>query len=107
MEFMKTGKIEIVLFDDADGHGNRSVISIDPSKSLTMYAVYKNPDDYPGKYVVRRCYAGGDVPAGKVGMDVICDVSDDYDMAMSFIPDGCVRIDRSPNDVPCVMETWM
>lgn len=72
--------------------------------ALTMYVVYENPSDYPGKFVVRRwlIYRGVRNPT-KLAHAVGTSLED----VRCSIPHGLIQIDRSPSDDPVIVETWV
>lgn len=69
---------------------------------LAFFTVYKNPSDYPGKYVVRRTR----VAAGNELIDANASVFDTLEEARAVIPAGLYRIARHPTDPPAVVEVW-
>ena len=63
--------------------------------------IYKNPDDYPGKYMA-RVYDMGEKLTNLVA------VADTYEELLEAIPTGqMVRLERAPNDDPAIVETWV
>lgn len=71
---------------------------------LTIYVVYKNPSDYPGKFVTRAQYVYG----RQVHIDPLpAIVSDTLEDARSIIPRTCFKLDRHPQDEPQILETWL
>ena len=68
-----------------------------------MFVVYFNPQDFPGKYVVRRHVVG----RGTVTIDaeplIVCD---SLHQARSAIP-ADTRLDRNPDDDPVIVEVWL
>jgi hypothetical protein len=71
-----------------------------PIAELVIFAVYKNPSDYPGKWVVIKF-------TGLVPDDVPLTVADSMDEARKAIPPGMVNIGRHHNDDPVIFETWL
>lgn len=69
---------------------------------LDQWIVYERPLDYPRHYVVRRHEIGHGWhrPTG----DVL--LADSLQNARRLIPVGLVRIPRSPEDDPTIVETW-
>jgi hypothetical protein len=61
--------------------------------------VYKNPLDYPNKYVAR-------VFVGVEPTDQVV-VEDTYEAIMKHKPEHMFTMDRSPNDHPSVLEVWI
>jgi hypothetical protein len=70
---------------------------------LTMYTIYFNPLDYPGRYVVRGFF----IESGKVEPGELCVVADTLEQARAAVPPGCAQIARDPDDEPQIVETWI
>lgn len=71
---------------------------------MKMYVVYKNPKDYPGKYVLRAfTFKGLDVVPDK--KPIIVD--EDLHKVREMIPSECTGITRSGGDDPVILETWL
>lgn len=73
---------------------------------LTIWVVYQNPCDYPGKVVVR----GQDVVRGLVEPrpHATCKVYDKLCRArLPLARMRLYRMARHPSDDPCIVETWM
>jgi hypothetical protein len=68
--------------------------------TLFLYTVYKNPKDYPSKFVVRRFSLEKPDPKPMI-------VCDSYEAAIAVIPIGCIRTLRHPEDEPQILETWL
>ena len=66
-----------------------------------MWTVYDHPRDQPDKFVVRMFYGEVWTPIGFL--------FDTLDEARSWVQynGGCVRIPRSPDDDPVIVETWL
>lgn len=69
-------------------------------KGLPVYAIYKNPADYPGKFVLRRYV--NEVP----DEEPMC-VSENFAEVRSNLPEGVTNIPLFPGDDPCLYETWI
>lgn len=72
-------------------------------ESPKTYAIYYNPSDFPGLFVVRAfaCSPDGPKPyahayAGKT-----------IEQVRQHIPQGLVRLERSKNDDPAIVEVWL
>jgi hypothetical protein len=52
---------------------------------MDLYVVYHNPLDFPGKYVIRR----------------------QTNQVRAALPAGLVRLERAPEDDPCIVEVWI
>lgn len=69
-----------------------------------IFAVYKNPKDYPGKFVVRRW------SIDKIGVRYgeLLAVEDTIENARALgVPKGLIRIGRQTNNDPCIEEMWI
>ena len=71
---------------------------------MIMYVVYVNPRDFPGKVVVRRWGIDADGPAAE---DEPMAVTNSLNEARDALPDGLIKIRRSPNDDPVIAEVWI
>jgi hypothetical protein len=72
------------------------------SNLLTIWVIYQNPRDFPGKWVLRAQMA---TPDGVTALPQ-CVVADSLDEARSRVPYGLIRMTRHPNDDPVIYETW-
>lgn len=70
---------------------------------LDLYVVYRNPSDFPGQYVVRRQVAG----PGVIFKDARTLAVGNLAAVRAALPVGLVRLDRDPNDDPCIFEVWL
>ncbi len=70
---------------------------------LELYVVYRNPSDFPGQYVVRRQTAG----PGVILKDARPLAIGDLTQVRAALPTGLVRLERDPNDDPCIFEVWV
>ena len=71
---------------------------------MLVYTIYDNPTDYPGRVVLRRFTVTKDGTAADP--DPIY-VGNSVAEARAAVPAGHVRIDRSPADPTCVVETHL
>ena len=70
---------------------------------LDMYVVYERPLDFPNSFVVRHWIVDAD--GGKpTDWMVVGKTLDDVRQA---IPGYCVRLERSPEDEPQIVESWI
>lgn len=67
--------------------------------TMPMIVVYKSPSDNQGKYVARVWDLNN--PTHVV---MVKDTAEEIRME---IPAGMWRVERSPNDDPVILETWM
>lgn len=73
------------------------------NNGLVVFTVYENPSDYPGKFVVRRWVGMDPSPTPEY-------VEDSLEMARKrLLVDFpyLERLDRSINDDPVILETWI
>ncbi len=66
---------------------------------LILWVVYKNPKDYPDKFVARPGVTGG--MAGSILL------ADSLDALRAMLPPGLHRMERHPQDDPVVVEVWL
>jgi hypothetical protein len=71
---------------------------------LTIWVIYKNPRDFPGKWVLRAQDA---IPGGEVRPHADCMVCETLEQARECVPPGLVMLTRDPNDNPAIHETWI
>lgn len=69
------------------------------------YCIYQYPDDYPGLFVVRQYIVEKGV--GHFPVTRPHAVTRTLSEARSAIPDGTVRLERTPFDEPAVVEVWV
>ena len=70
---------------------------------LHIWTVYEHPRDFPHSYVARRFDVG---PAGAVSTGDLV-VAPDLESIRQQLPEGVVRMDRSPTNDPHVLESWL
>lgn len=72
------------------------------SDPLSIWTIYHNPTDFPGKYVARRWIVSEQPAAtGEVFLaDTLGEVRD-------MLPPGLVPMQRWEGDDPCIVETWL
>jgi hypothetical protein len=71
------------------------------------FTIYKNPSDYPGRYVLRRWEWGlhtGGQP--KPDQDPTY-VGESLENARANVPEGLICVCRAPADDPVIIETWL
>lgn len=71
---------------------------------MTHYVIYFNPADFPGRFVVREWFIDRD---GELLALNLIGTGQTLVEARSLIPQGMINFRRSPDDIPCVLETWM
>lgn len=71
--------------------------------ALSMWVIYYNPTDYPGKTLARRWdVTTVDTPTNEIL------VSDNLlDLRVRFESMGLVCLGRSPEDDPVILEVWV
>lgn len=72
---------------------------------LSVLVVYKHPLDYPDKFVARwqSTFRDGRIEAQKE----LFAIGDTLDEVRAKIPDNLVCLQRHPNDVLSIVETWI
>jgi hypothetical protein len=74
-----------------------------PFKSIPIWTIYRNPTDFPGKFVARRHDIFRDGPKA----------SDEYftaatlDEIRAALPFGLACLTRSEEDEPQIVESWI
>lgn len=71
---------------------------------LSMFTIYSDPADHPGKFVVREDRVSG---VGVLRAAVPHAVVDTLEEARASIPDGLVPLQRHPLDDPVIVESWI
>jgi hypothetical protein len=74
-------------------------------EGLSFWAIYENPRDFPGKFVVRQHFASKESPKPVALVDAI--VVDSIEKAREAIPAGLLNLGRHPADDPVIHEVWM
>ena len=70
---------------------------------ITIYVVYANPSDFPGKYVGRKHWVR---PDGVTVSPEPFAVADTLDEVRKEVPEWLVRMDRQPDDDAAICEVW-
>jgi hypothetical protein len=71
---------------------------------LTIWVVYFNPRDHPGKWVLR----GQDViRGGGIRPQPAIFIEDSLEAVRTHLPPGLVMLMRDPSDDPVIHETWV
>jgi hypothetical protein len=78
---------------------------VDNGRELYGYTVYRNPRDYPGRFVVRRwrVRAGGALETERTTWAV----EHTLEAARATIPPNLYRMERHPDDDPVIVEVWL
>ena len=86
---------------------------------MTVYVVYENPTDYPGKFVIRSNWiersTSFDSKMGGVRVEVAPEpefIADTYDGLAEWLwpkirDEGLTRFERDPTDPPQIREVWI
>lgn len=75
-----------------------------PEGILVVWVVFERPSDFPNKFVVRR---QGATKTGVIAEAAPFAVVDTLEEAREAVPRHLFRLDRHPEDVPCLVETWI
>jgi hypothetical protein len=73
---------------------------------MPLFVIYKNPRDYPGKFVLRRWRVGNGTPGPIADPDPIA-VTDSLQAVRDRIPSWCVNIGRYDCDDAAILEVWV
>lgn len=71
---------------------------------LSIFTVYENPSDYPGKFVVRRWLIVGGRPLADREPFAVADT---LETARSSVPVGRAMLTRHRDDDPVIVEVWL
>jgi hypothetical protein len=71
---------------------------------LTIWVIYRNPADFPGKWVLRGQDA---IAGGGVQPHATAYVADTLEELHAQLPPGLVLLSPHPNDNPAIYETWI
>jgi len=71
--------------------------------TLGMWAVSRNPSDFPNKFVARKWLIG----RGNLMPTFEHHISDTLDGIRAMLPLGLQPIPRSPSDAPVIVESWI
>ena len=71
--------------------------------TIEQWAIYFNPTDAPGKYVVRRWVIG----RGTLTPDANAQYADRLEDARGHVPSGRVCLPRLPDDERQIVEVWI
>jgi hypothetical protein len=71
---------------------------------VTIWAIYNNPSDYPGKWVVRGYGVGTN---GSAHRHEDCIVADSLPQARAALPPGLYNLGRAAFDDPAIHESWI
>lgn len=77
---------------------------------MIQYVLYKNPLDFPGRFVVRRWHIDGTAPGGfRPDQHVManCKTLEGARMAIRKASLNAVCIPRHPTDDPTIREVWI
>jgi hypothetical protein len=77
------------------------------NKVLTIYVVYHNPTDYPGKFVVRGQSIVADDPHVHIDADPLTVATSLDDAREPLLGFGLYRMPRQRGDDPVIVETWI
>lgn len=70
---------------------------------MPMVTVYKNPTDFPDKYVARIF----DIKDGRPLAQPYALIKDSLEEIHKVIPDQFIRMPRDPQDDPKIQEVWI
>ncbi len=73
------------------------------SDCLTIFIIYKYPNDYPQGWVVKRWI----IDSEGAQPDILSLQADTLARARQMIPEGLVRFSRNKDDDESVFESWL
>jgi hypothetical protein len=85
----------------------KGVPSMTEGNRFWMHVIYKNPKDFPGKYVIRR---HGLDPDGSTIAERGCIIAATLEGAresLEYFYPGLYRLGRHPQDDPVIVESWV
>lgn len=108
---IKTGVMEGYKFigesmgnwvSDRDTPGNlyRQETCLDLENAVTIYTVYRQPKDYPDKFVIVKFF-------NDVRDDKIFSIADTLEDVRKTLPRGLYRLNRHMDDDRVIVETWL
>ncbi|MEE4246989.1 MAG: hypothetical protein V2I33_16370 [Kangiellaceae bacterium] len=71
---------------------------------LTLYVIFDKPVDHPHKFVLRKQHV---YKGGRIEHDPEIILCDTLEEAREKVPSGLNRLDRFPEDVGSLVETWI
>lgn len=74
--------------------------------ALSIYTIYENPSDFPGRFVVRRWFAVRRIsePIAAIEPHAVCLT---LDAARQSLPPGLHKLAREYTDDSCIVESWI
>ena len=70
--------------------------------SVRIWAIYRNPNDYPDKWVLREwSIRDGQLQSGEA------QVGASVDEVRGLVPVHARSIERDPTDAACIVEAWI
>ena len=82
----------------------------DLNKPMTLYVIYHNVKDYPGKFPVKRWNlksATAEADQVRARESQLVGVVDSLEEARKLIPAGLHNLGRREHDDPIIVETWI
>ena len=80
----------------------------DLTKPMSLYVIYHNVKDYPGKFPVKRWnLKSATAEANQVHESQLVGVVDSLEEARKLIPAGLHNLGRREKDDPVIGETWI
>jgi hypothetical protein len=74
------------------------------AEAIVHFAIYNNPRDYPGQFVVRRWFIG----RGELLRELApYAVTGTLEAARAAVPPGMYRLDRDASDDAVIVEVWI
>ncbi len=73
--------------------------------ALGIWTIYHSPKDFPGRYVARLWLVGHGLPEPRPTDQFM--TSNTLDGIRAMLPPGLVCLQRSSDDDPVIVETWI
>ena len=71
---------------------------------LEMFTIYDHPSDFPDHFVLRRWVI---TSPGQAHPSLAAKFFDTIEEAREAVPPGLIRTERTENDDPTIVETWI
>jgi len=69
-------------------------------RGIITYVIYRNPLDYPGKFVLRKWIGANPFE----DPEAVCN---EIHECHNLLPSTCKKLPPDPNDDPVIYEVWM
>ena len=94
-----------VILENFKGINSYYAKKISINNSIALFAIYKNPKDFPNEYVVRLWEINRQL--GNSFATKYCVAKDTLEECRNSLPKGFYKIDRFSSDDPVIVEAWI